>query len=233
MKVISIVNTKGGAGKTTIAVNLAIELANQGKRIVIFDTDGNQKSSFVAIENRNENPKLTAVSVVSITSASIYRDVQNYESFDYVIIDAGAGDTRIVRAVIASAHFGILLIPVVSSGLDVWGTEDTLKLVRDCRETGIDLPNVYLVNNKMPINKNSRIAQEAKEPIKQLCEQYQVKVLANQIHDRIIFRECITNGMSATEYSKQVKYKGYEAGIEINAVLEEVLNILEENNYEN
>lgn len=230
MKVISVVNTKGGAGKSTIAVNLAIELANQGKRVIIFDTDGNQKSSFVAIEERNKNSKLNEVAVVPIPSASIYRDVQKYESFDYVVMDAGAGDTRIVRAVIASAHFGILLIPVKTSGFDVWGTEDTLKIVRDCRETGIELPNVYIVFNQMPIAKNSRIAIEAKEAVGQLSQQFEVRTLENVIHDRIIFKECTTNGMSASEYSRLVKHKGYEAGQEINNVLDEVLEIISDTN---
>lgn len=226
MKVISVVNTKGGAGKSTIAINLAIELANLGKKVVIFDTDGNQQSSFTTIEERNENSKLSAVSVIPIPSASIYRDVQKYDSFDYVIIDAGAGDTRIVRAVIASAHFGILLIPVKASALDIWGTEDTLNLVRDCRETGIELPNVYMVYNQMPVTRNSRIIREVKEPVEQLCEKYEVKTLSNYIHDRIVFKESTATGMSASEYSAKIKHKGYEAGREINAVLEEVLAII-------
>lgn len=226
MKVISVVNTKGGAGKTTISINLAIELANMGKKVIIFDTDGNQKSSFTSIEIRNADPELTAVSAIPIPSASIYRDVQKYDNFDYIIIDAGAGDTRIVRAVIAAAHFGILLIPVQPTGVDVWGTEDTLNLVRDCRETGIDLPNVYLLYNQMPINRQSRITKDAKEPVEKFCEKYEVKILKNRIHDRVIYKECVTNGMSAAEYAKFVKHKGYEAGAEIDAVLDEVIEIL-------
>ena len=39
MKRISIFNHKGGVGKTTLTVNLAIELASQGKRVLLVDTD--------------------------------------------------------------------------------------------------------------------------------------------------------------------------------------------------
>ena len=39
MKTIAITSGKGGVGKTNIAVNLALALANQGKRVLIFDAD--------------------------------------------------------------------------------------------------------------------------------------------------------------------------------------------------
>ena len=54
MKVISIINPKGGAGKTVTAVNVAYALKNRGKKVLLIDTDPRGAiATYLAIENKN------------------------------------------------------------------------------------------------------------------------------------------------------------------------------------
>ena len=129
MKVISVVNTKGGSGKTTVATNLAAIAASEGHKVLLIDADGRQASSVAFREFRevtndkireknkdkdekNQQPLLADFTVQSLPSDLIFKQVKSYENaFDLIIIDAGAGDSNIVRSAIAAAYYGILIIP--------------------------------------------------------------------------------------------------------------------------
>ena len=46
MKVVSIINYKGGVGKTTITSNIASEMAHRGKKVLVIDLDVNGKIKY-------------------------------------------------------------------------------------------------------------------------------------------------------------------------------------------
>lgn len=51
MKIVSIINYKGGVGKTTITANLASEMTSRGKRVLIIDLDPQTQLIEKVIEN--------------------------------------------------------------------------------------------------------------------------------------------------------------------------------------
>ena len=68
-KVISIINQKGGSGKTTTATNMAVCLADMGYKVLLIDLDGQCNSSFnlgcIDYKNRTN-------SIIGLLSAILY-----------------------------------------------------------------------------------------------------------------------------------------------------------------
>ena len=123
-------NEKGGSGKTTAAIHVAVALAWDGKRVGILDLDVRQRSLSRHLENRAEWAKRAAADipipfVLPIDRAgSSSNEVQAFASaltdagrqFDFVIVDTPGADTALSRAAHAAAD--TLVTPLNDSFLD-------------------------------------------------------------------------------------------------------------------
>lgn len=222
MKVISVVNTKGGTGKTTISTNVATRLAMLGYNVLLIDMDAKQNSSLKVIEIRNSNNDLATVSAVTMKAKSLFKDIQNYSNFDFIVIDAGAGDNELTKASVACATFGMLLIPLKASGLDYWVTDDVLGTLEEWRSY-FTIENTYLLLNEYDPKQN--MAKGIKESIDKACEKYQVKVMQTKILNRVAYKESLCYGMNVMEYA-DIKRHTEKAAMELNDLVNEILYIL-------
>lgn len=227
MKVIAVVNTKGGAGKSTIATNVATALAQEGKKVLLIDTDRKQESSLAFAQIRSAYPDLADISAMALPYKTLYKDIKNYNNFDYIVIDAGAGDNKLVRAAVLCSSYGMLLIPVQPAAYDLWATEDTLRMLEGCRNMLDGFENNYLVLNRMAPNKRIRIMGELKDSLGELCSQYRVNVLKTELYDRIAYKEAICVGRNVMEYA-EIKKEAAKAAYEMSQLVKEVKEILKE-----
>lgn len=227
MKTISVVNTKGGTGKSTIATNLATALAQEGKKVLLVDTDGRQQSSMSFAQIRADENQLANISAISLPYKTLFKDIRSYENFDFIVIDAGAGDSEVVRSAIFCGTYGMVLIPVQPSGYDLWATQDTLELIEACRQI-VDIDKAYIMLNRMPSNKQVKMVSDVKESVNELAEQYDVKLLSTEFVDRVAFKEAICVGRNVNEYQQIEKEKATKAAAELAELKKEVQNILEE-----
>jgi chromosome partitioning protein len=117
--ILTVGNTKGGVGKTTIAVNLTIARVLAGKDVWFIDGD-NQKTAETAISVRSEAGIEPSVACSSYSDGTLLRAQVKKQGKKYedIIIDVGARDSTALRAAIALTD--ILLIPFQPRSFDVW-----------------------------------------------------------------------------------------------------------------
>lgn len=123
MYVIAVLNQKGGAGKTTIATNLARAFQLQGLNVLLVDSDP-QGSARDWSAVRADPP----VPVVGIDRPTIARDLNAVAHKDLVVIDGAPQLTELAVSAMAAAD--LVLIPVQPSPYDIWATSDLVDLVK-------------------------------------------------------------------------------------------------------
>jgi chromosome partitioning protein len=130
--IIAIVQTKGGVGKTTLAVNLAVERVVRGKRhLLLVDADEQGTASdFAAL--RAERLGTTGYQAVQLSG----NDVRSYvlakkKKYDDIVIDTGGRDSQGLRAALTVAD--IALMPFQPRSFDVWTLDKVANLISEAK----------------------------------------------------------------------------------------------------
>ncbi|GHT89945.1 cobyrinic acid a,c-diamide synthase [Betaproteobacteria bacterium] len=123
MRAVMVANPKGGAGKTTLATNLAGYFANQKKNVTLCDLDRQQSSLRWLAFRDPELPSITGYFNGNQMLINLPQEP------DWVVLDAPAGFqgyklNDYLRAV------DRVLIPIVPSIFDMAATEDFLNTLR-------------------------------------------------------------------------------------------------------
>src|SRR5215472_11160335 len=139
--VITIAQRKGGAGKTTLAAQLAVTWAQSGARVSVLDIDP-QGSLAAWVELRRARLGASAVGLDFAAlpgwRAATWIEEQARRADLIVIDNPPHAETEAQIAVRAA---GLVIIPVQPSPLDLWATEATLKMVRNERRRALVVLN--------------------------------------------------------------------------------------------
>lgn len=127
-KVITVAQQKGGAGKTTLAVNLATLLMKQGQRVALLDTDP-QGSLGRWFMTRRAALGDAGVDFSTSSAWGVSYEVEKLRKLvDVVIVDTPPKVDSDLRPALREAD--VILVPIAASLVDLWATEGVLDLAR-------------------------------------------------------------------------------------------------------
>lgn len=211
--ILTVGNTKGGVGKSTIAVNIAIVRALLGKDVLLIDGD-EQSTAITFTELRNSQLGKTDYTAVSLHGAAIRTQVRQLSSkYDDIVIDVGGRDTGSLRAALTVTD--TLLIPVPPRSFEVWEIDKVAALVREAREINPTMRAVSFLNTADAQGSDNQDSADA------LRESEDIEFLEISIGRRKAFPNAAAAGKSVVEYSP----KDQKAVEELNAILQVIYNI--------
>lgn len=125
MKIIALFSQKGGSGKTTLTVHLAVAAQQAGLKVAVFDLDP-QESAVAWYRTRGQN---SIPVTLSIPDSQITRAIDGalHDGFDLVLIDSPPHSSPVAARIVAAAD--LVLVPVRPSPMDVAALPATAKLI--------------------------------------------------------------------------------------------------------
>ncbi|WP_336973791.1 ParA family partition ATPase [Sphingobium aromaticiconvertens] len=188
--ILALVNQKGGAGKTTLALHLAGQWARQGMRICLIDADP-QGSALDWAEQRAAEGHQRLFGVIGLSRETLHIEAREQAaSVDHVIIDGPPRVAALMRSALIAAD--LALIPVQPSALDGWASAEIVSLVAEARGFHPSLDARFVLNRCDPrtlIARRARAALADRQPAP----------LTTGIAQRVLFAQVMAQGSLASE----------------------------------
>lgn len=190
--IVTVGNTKGGVGKTTLATQLALAWAIDGRDVLLVDAD-RQGSAQLVLGARERSPGVTCVQYHDgpVLRAQVPRQAPK---FDDVVIDAGGRDSAALRAALVLSD--LVVVPFLPRALDVWALKDMAELVEQARSVRDGLLARAVLNGADP-----GASSDNADAIAALADFPDLTLLDTPIRRRKAFANATSLGLSVNELS--------------------------------
>jgi len=188
MKTVAIVGSKGGVGKTSLSINLAVAAAIKNKETVLVDLDPQASASKWKDSREAESPV-----VISCQASRLEKVLETAQDggAQLVVIDTAPHSESSALAAIRAAD--LILIPCQPSILDLRAIGNTIDLVKLAKKTAT------VVLNSVPTR--GSLGDEAADAIKE----YNIPIAPVRIYERTAFVRSLAAGLAAQEYEPKGK----------------------------
>lgn len=208
MKTIAILSQKGGSGKTTLALHLAVAAWQDGKTAVIADLD--EQASATMWHRAREEPLPHVQPTHSAALAQFAAEAER-QGVDFLFIDTAPQSDK--PAINAAEVADLILITCRPSVMDLRAIQNTLRLT-----SLVNLkPGAAVFAVMTQIEPFGKLAEEARTTLRQLA----VNVLPHGLGRRVAYHHGLIDGQTALEYEPAGK-----AAREVRALYEQICSLV-------
>ena len=215
-KIIGVIQVKGGAGRSTVATNIAGELAKIG-RTVLIDGDMPQgtSASWYAIREQAGKAGGTDNNLVADTAADHRELIAKVEQYkpdaDFIVLDGPPRIAEMTRAIMVLAD--LCLVPVGASVAEIWATADVLAIIEQAKK-------VRAIDARMIWTRHRSFTNLAKELTEQASKELGRPILQPPMALRVAYQEALGTWLTVAETPDQ------NARIELRFLIAEIKRIL-------
>src|SRR5579859_3134776 len=190
--IVAFAGQKGGVGKSTTAVCLAVAALERGSRVLLVDADpqGTVRTwGEVAAERKRPAPTVIAM------GASMHKQGQLTElaaAYDVTFIDCPPRHGEVQRSALMVAD--VVVLPCGASAADAWALATSLEVVREARAMRDELIACVLITRKQGRTALGKAARK-------VLESTGLPVLDTELGSRIAYQEALASGQGITSYA--------------------------------
>jgi chromosome partitioning protein len=185
-RVVTVAQQKGGAGKTTVTVHLALALAALGEKTAVIDIDPQGSLSHWFGLRQQALGKDAGIAVSSVHGWRVGGEVDRLSrEYKFILIDSPPHAQTESKSAIRAAQ--LVVIPVQASPLDLWATKPTVDIAKDAK-----VP-VLLLLNRLAIKSPLR------EEAERILGDMGVPVARTRIGNRVGFATSMNEGRGIGE----------------------------------
>jgi chromosome partitioning protein len=193
MRTIAVIARKGGSGKSTVAIHLALAGHLRGRRVLVADTDAQRSASHVLRGRQGTGPELIATTGAKLFALQVGAQRGGTE---LVVIDTPAVvEEELSHAIVAA---DLCLLVVRPTFLDLAAAAQTTDIVRRLRK-----PLLVLMNQAAPAR--GGIDPPAVKRALQVLDMLRLPVVPTILRARAAYQSALDNGRSVEELEGQAE----------------------------
>jgi len=189
MQTIAIISQKGGVGKTTLAVHLAVASTTAGKNTAIIDLDPQASSTKWGDRREAELPV-----VIPVHTLRLPNEIDRVRSTggEVLFIDTAPHSDAAILAAARAAD--LVIVPCQPNILDIEAIQNSIELIK------VAAPPLFVVLNCV-----APAGSEADEAEAAIREMYDVEVCPTRFTKRVAYSRSLAFGQTAAEFEPEGK----------------------------